>query len=270
MSWLSNVTGEPKKPYKVAKDEPRIADASGRLVVDKSANRPFLAHKEWREQEAARKKAKEERKKERLEKIARGEEVGPEEPEDDEEVGLIGLLKFIVYVLLFILLASKFVTGSWIWEYDGKWTNIKSYIPADQRVFSPKMLAQFDGTDPDRPIYIAIDGVVYDVTAGAKTYGKGGSYNTMAGVDATRSYGTGCFRDHRTHDLRGLTERELNGIQHWIDFFKNSNKYFKVGTVRLPPIDPNSEIPKDCRAPKDEPEPEPQPAVGPKGKHNEL
>jgi hypothetical protein len=30
-----------------------------------------------------------------------------------------------------------------------------------------------------------------------------------AGVDAARSFGTGCFREHRTHDLRGLTESEL-------------------------------------------------------------
>ena len=31
-----------------------------------------------------------------------------------------------------------------------------------------------------------------------------------AGVDAARSFATGCFREHRTHDLRGLTESELD------------------------------------------------------------
>lgn len=30
-----------------------------------------------------------------------------------------------------------------------------------------------------------------------------------AGVDAARSFGTGCFATHRTHDLRGLTDQEL-------------------------------------------------------------
>jgi hypothetical protein len=29
------------------------------------------------------------------------------------------------------------------------------------------------------------------------------------GVDAARSFGTGCFATHRTHDLRGLTDDEL-------------------------------------------------------------
>ena len=30
-----------------------------------------------------------------------------------------------------------------------------------------------------------------------------------AGKDAARAYGTGCFTTHKTHDLRGLTDREL-------------------------------------------------------------
>jgi hypothetical protein len=30
-----------------------------------------------------------------------------------------------------------------------------------------------------------------------------------AGVDAARSFATGCFATHRTHDLRGLSEDEL-------------------------------------------------------------
>lgn len=29
------------------------------------------------------------------------------------------------------------------------------------------------------------------------------------GIDAARAFGTGCFKDHRTHDTRGMTEQEL-------------------------------------------------------------
>lgn len=29
------------------------------------------------------------------------------------------------------------------------------------------------------------------------------------GTDAARAFGTGCFKDHRTHDTRGMTEAEL-------------------------------------------------------------
>ena len=31
-----------------------------------------------------------------------------------------------------------------------------------------------------------------------------------AGVDAARAFGTGCFKDHHTHDLRGLSESEIH------------------------------------------------------------
>jgi hypothetical protein len=69
--------------------------------------------------------------KERDEKIAQGLEVGPKEkdPTGEEEVGLVGLLKFTVYLLIFIVLAGKFITGSFLWEYEGKWTNLKTYMP---------------------------------------------------------------------------------------------------------------------------------------------
>ena len=35
-----------------------------------------------------------------------------------------------------------------------------------------------------------------------------------AGVDAARSFGTGCFKEHRTHDLRGLSESEIRVSTH--------------------------------------------------------
>lgn len=71
------------------------------------------------------------RQKEREEKLARGEPVGPAErdPTAEEEVGLFGLLRFIVYLLLILALAGKFFTGSFLWEYDGKWVRLKTYWP---------------------------------------------------------------------------------------------------------------------------------------------
>jgi hypothetical protein len=71
------------------------------------------------------------KKEERDEKIARGEKVRKLEPDPtaEEEVGLLGLLKFLLYVAIFIILAGKFFTGSFVWEYEGKWTNLKTYWP---------------------------------------------------------------------------------------------------------------------------------------------
>lgn len=72
-----------------------------------------------------------ERKKLRDEKIARGEDGGREEPDPtaEVEVGVLGLLKFLVYTLIIIALAGKFITGSYLWEYEGKWAQLKTYWP---------------------------------------------------------------------------------------------------------------------------------------------
>lgn len=50
---------------------------------------------------------------------------------------------------------------------------------AGERTFSMKQLAAYDGSNEALPVYISIDGVVYDVSANRRVYGKGGSYNMM-------------------------------------------------------------------------------------------
>lgn len=62
-----------------------------------------------------------------------------------------------------------------------------------------------DGRDhPAVPIYVALNGSVYDVSASPHLYGPGGSYHFFAGRDATRAFVTGCFEEDLTGDLRGV------------------------------------------------------------------
>lgn len=70
-------------------------------------------------------------------------------------------------------------------------------------------LALYNGRSEERPIYLAIKGDVFDVSAKRYIYGAGGSYSFFAGRDASRAYVTGCFKEHLTHDLRGLDEEQL-------------------------------------------------------------
>ncbi|KAH8556765.1 cytochrome b5-like heme/steroid binding domain-containing protein, partial [Umbelopsis sp. PMI_123] len=109
-----------------------------------------------------------------------------------------------------------------------------------------QQLAKYDGTNPSLPVYIAIDGDVFDVTKGRGWYTPGGSYHFFAGRDAARAYATGCFKEHLTHDLRGLSEGQLKSIENWKRFYENHHNYFKVGTVKHVPIDPKSPIPAPC------------------------
>lgn len=85
----------------------------------------------YRMQQKAEHEAWLKRKEEREAKLAKGEEVGPEEPDPtaEIEVGLLGLLKFIVYCLIFIALAGKFFTGSFLWEYESHLPALKALIP---------------------------------------------------------------------------------------------------------------------------------------------
>lgn len=138
---------------------------------------------------------------------------------------------------------------------------------------TPAELANFDGTDPKKPIFLAINGTIFDVSAGRNTYGPGGSYAVFAGRDATRAFVTGCFLEDRTSDLRGAeeiyipvedpeeeissgekkkrAERErreakkkvLQEVKKWVDFYGKSKKYFEVGKlvgVEEPTGDPPS------------------------------
>jgi predicted heme/steroid binding protein len=67
-------------------------------------------------------------------------------------------------------------------------------------------LLKYDGTNPDLPIYLALNGTIYDVSANRGTYGPGGSYHFFAGRDAARAFLTGCFQEDQTADLRGVEE----------------------------------------------------------------
>lgn len=70
-------------------------------------------------------------------------------------------------------------------------------------------LRKFNGEDPDKPIFLAINGTIYDVSAGRRHYGPKGSYHLLAGVDASRAFVTNCFKEDRTPDMRGVEEMFL-------------------------------------------------------------
>eukprot|EP00043_Microstomoeca_roanoka_P020387 m.247332 g.247332 ORF g.247332 m.247332 type:complete len:233 (+) comp17156_c1_seq3:215-913(+) len=64
------------------------------------------------------------------------------------------------------------------------------------RRFTLKDLRMYDGLhsiperDGEKAIYIAVDGLVFDVSAGSDFYGPGGPYHGFAGRDATRGLAT--------------------------------------------------------------------------------
>lgn len=53
------------------------------------------------------------------------------------------------------------------------------------KTFTEKELAPFDGTDPNLPIFLGLNGQVYDVSAGRDYYKVGGPYHFLAGRDSS-------------------------------------------------------------------------------------
>lgn len=107
--------------------------------------------------------------------------------------------------------------------------------PPKDDPFTLEQLKEFDGSDPSKPIYVAIKGTVFDVTRKRDTYGKGGSYNLFAGRDASRALGMSSLKESdASPDYSTLPETEMKVLNDWHDFFLK--RYNVVGKViDLPP-----------------------------------
>jgi predicted heme/steroid binding protein len=64
-----------------------------------------------------------------------------------------------------------------------------SLAPPKDDPISLSELAKYNGSNPSLPIYLAIKGTVFDVTAKKEMYGPGGSYNIFAGKDGSVGLG---------------------------------------------------------------------------------
>ncbi|CAO3642462.1 unnamed protein product [Cunninghamella blakesleeana] len=91
-------------------------------------------------------------------------------------------------------------------------------------------LAKYDGSDASLPIYVAIKGDIFDVSAKAEYYGKGQGYNCFAGKDASRALGMSSLKpEDCVADYSTLTEKELETLEQWHAFF--SKRYNIIGKV---------------------------------------
>uniref|UniRef100_A0A0D9YVJ2 Cytochrome b5 heme-binding domain-containing protein n=1 Tax=Oryza glumipatula TaxID=40148 RepID=A0A0D9YVJ2_9ORYZ len=92
-------------------------------------------------------------------------------------------------------------------------------------------LRVYDGSDPNKPLLMAIKGQIYDVTQSRMFYGPGGPYALFAGRDASRALAKMSFElDDLTGDVSGLGPIELEALHEWEGKFMS--KYVKVGTIK--------------------------------------
>ncbi|KAK7279967.1 hypothetical protein RJT34_25029 [Clitoria ternatea] len=118
-------------------------------------------------------------------------------------------------------------------------------------------LKAYDGSDPEKPLLMAIKGQIYDVSQSRMFYGPGGPYALFAGKDASRALAKMSFEEKDlTGDVSGLGPFELDALQDWE--YKFMSKYVKVGTVKSEvPVtkpestgEPSESTPRDVDAAK--------------------
>jgi len=110
-----------------------------------------------------------------------------------------------------------------------------------ERVFSADELAKYVGTEGSPGLYLAMLGVVYDVSTGPQYYGPGGGYTFFAGKDASRAFVTGQFEEEGlVADVSGLSSGDYMGLEEWASFYEKD--YVRVGLVEGAFYDNNGEV----------------------------
>ncbi|KAJ3344169.1 hypothetical protein HDU83_005370 [Entophlyctis luteolus] len=137
--------------------------------------------------------------------------------------------------------------------------------PPGTRAFSPAELAKYNGIDAAQPVYLALKGVVYDVSSARNMYSPGSGYSAFAGKtsrfciacgaggmklcqipaasdfnanisfngqDASRALGMSSLKaEDCVADYSTLNAEQMETLDKWVAFYQK--KYDIVGTVKL-------------------------------------
>ncbi|QPG72895.1 hypothetical protein FOA43_000198 [Brettanomyces nanus] len=182
----------------------------------------------------------------------------PQKKDPRSRFTILDFVQFLGGVLALCCILSYVFTGTSTWGYTGKYLNSQYYkfvvqhqlISHESILFTTDELALYNGTDTNLPIYVSVNGTVFDVSYGRDIYGPDhGRYHLFAGHDYSRVFVNGCFhrKDQWTFDLRGLDEKEAEiKLQSWIKYYRKHPQYWEVGQLQLPNLN-NQPIPEECR-----------------------
>ena len=105
------------------------------------------------------------------------------------------------------------------------------YQPKQIGEITLEEMSKCTGDDPFRPILVAVNGKIYDVTEARNFYGPGGAYNVYAGREAARALGKMSLAESEcTAEITDLSEKEKTTLEQWETKF--ASKYKIVGQVR--------------------------------------
>ena len=99
------------------------------------------------------------------------------------------------------------------------------------RFWSEEELAHYRGQDPSKPLLLAVQGIVFDVSSGRQFYGPDADYHCFAGRAATRALTLGSLEEHDiSDDIHDFGESEFEELAHMMrDIY--DRKYIRVGRL---------------------------------------
>mmetsp|Transcript_29845 Transcript_29845/g.42383 ORF Transcript_29845/g.42383 Transcript_29845/m.42383 type:complete len:203 (-) Transcript_29845:163-771(-) len=102
----------------------------------------------------------------------------------------------------------------------------KEDFRATARIITLEELAEYDGKEEGKPIWLSILGEVYDVSKGPEHYGAKRGYNIFAGRDGSVPYITGKFTpEEASKSLSVLKSGECHSLEQWRQFYYDEKKY---------------------------------------------
>ncbi|KAK7613572.1 hypothetical protein BKA81DRAFT_97437 [Phyllosticta paracitricarpa] len=160
--------------------------------------------------------------------------------DDDSGIGGIGvvdLLRVLGGLLLLSTALSYWVTAGdsllWGWRpWFARGAGLRAWMSGPV-LLTDEQLKAYDGSDASKPIYLALNGTIYDVSAGRHFYGPGGGYSFFAGRDAVRAFVTGCFDTDLSPDLRGVEQMYMP-----VDEEENASSSTSASTTPTPSLTP--------------------------------
>ena len=121
-------------------------------------------------------------------------------------------------------------------SHDSQTTKVEAEEPKEvdpPRNFTAAQLARFDGkkdekTGEDKPVYLSVHGIVFDVSNGRNFYGPDGPYEAFAGHECGVALAKMSFDTEHLDDLAGcetLNFGEKTELEGWIEKFTYYRNY---------------------------------------------
>lgn len=176
-------------------------------------------------------------------------DTNPKHNADNDSIhfSILDIIRMLLGISLLFFITSQLTTSTWFFKYNGKLLQphyLHYCLLGKHQILTDSQLALYNGTDETIPVYIAVNGTVWDVSSNRLTYGPKGSYSFFAGKDCARAFATNCL-NHLNWDLRDITPEERRRLNGWIEWF--DDKYFRVGEVIHEEIEGLPLSRKDCQ-----------------------